>query len=107
MLNAGPGPAWCWTILWLSLQLHSPSLFPLSSCLFLLHPDWYLWLSQPGPARRDGILCPFLSTVCNSWTLSQMSVIFHSFRLPPFFLHKFLHRHSCCSPQLLLTPECL
>lgn len=42
------------------------------------------------PARRDGIFCPFPSTVCNSWTLSQMSVIFHSSGLPPFFLHKFL-----------------
>lgn len=38
-------------------------------------------LGQPG---RDGILCPFMSTMCSSWTLSQMSVIFHSFGLSPF-----------------------
>lgn len=48
----------------------------------------FCWLFVQRSCKRpgqgtDGILCPFMSTVCNSWTLSQMSVIFCSLGLSP------------------------
>lgn len=57
-----------------------------SVCCFRAVPGLVSRCRQPAPDQpgRDSIFCPFMSSMCNSWTLSQMSVIFHSFGLSPF-----------------------